>query len=132
MTSAFAGRVEFVVGVTGVTRLIDTGMLTTVVTSVDARPAAAIGVSDTTTVAVNVPFGRLVGSLATVSVTPSGGRMPVGGEGGWDYLRVDPDAHRIYISRGTHMMVVDGKLSKRNISSQSVQDFPVQVISTLV
>src|ERR1700688_1742306 len=34
-------------------------------------------------------------------------RMPVGGEGGWDYLRVDPDAHRIYVSRGTHMMVVD-------------------------
>ena len=28
-------------------------------------------------------------------------RMPVGGEGNWDYLRVDPDAHRIYISRST-------------------------------
>ena len=40
-------------------------------------------------------------------------RIPVGGDGGWDYLRVDPDAHRLYISRGTHMMVVDetsGKL----------------------
>jgi len=34
-------------------------------------------------------------------------RMPVGGEGGWDYLRVDPDAHRIYLSRGDHMMIVD-------------------------
>jgi YVTN family beta-propeller protein len=34
-------------------------------------------------------------------------RMPIGGDGAWDYLRVDPDAHRIYISRGTHMMVVD-------------------------
>ena len=33
--------------------------------------------------------------------------MPVGGDGSWDYLRVDPDAHRIYISRSTHMMVVD-------------------------
>ena len=31
----------------------------------------------------------------------------VGGDGGWDYLKVDPDAHRIYVSRGTHMMVVD-------------------------
>jgi DNA-binding beta-propeller fold protein YncE len=31
----------------------------------------------------------------------------VGGEGAWDYLKVDPDAHRLYISRGTHMMVVD-------------------------
>ncbi len=34
-------------------------------------------------------------------------RIPVGGEGGWDYLSVDPDAHRIYISRGNHMMVID-------------------------
>ncbi len=34
-------------------------------------------------------------------------RMPIGGEGGWDYVRVDPDAKRIYVSRGDHMMVVD-------------------------
>ena len=36
----------------------------------------------------------------------------MGGDGGWDYLRVDPDAHRIYISRGTHMMVVDENSGK--------------------
>ena len=34
-------------------------------------------------------------------------RMPIGGEGGWDYVRVDPDAKRVYLSRGDHMMVVD-------------------------
>jgi DNA-binding beta-propeller fold protein YncE len=34
-------------------------------------------------------------------------RMPIGGDGGWDYLTVDPDSHRIYISRGTHVMIVD-------------------------
>ena len=34
-------------------------------------------------------------------------RIPVGGEGGWDYLRVDPDAHRLYVARGDHMMIVD-------------------------
>jgi DNA-binding beta-propeller fold protein YncE len=39
-------------------------------------------------------------------------RIPVGGDGGWDYLRVDPDTHRIYISRGTHMMVVDENSGK--------------------
>ncbi len=39
-------------------------------------------------------------------------RIPVGGTGNWDYLRVDPDAHRIYISRGTHMMVVDENSGK--------------------
>jgi DNA-binding beta-propeller fold protein YncE len=45
-------------------------------------------------------------------------RMPVGGDGNWDYLRVDPDAHRLYISRGTHMMVVD------EVSGKVVGDIP--------
>ena len=29
------------------------------------------------------------------------------GEGGWGYLICDSDARRVYISRGTHVMVVD-------------------------
>src|ERR1700719_638769 len=39
--------------------------------------------------------------------------ITLGGEGGWDYVTVDPDAKRIYVPRGTHIMVVDedsGKL----------------------
>jgi DNA-binding beta-propeller fold protein YncE len=31
----------------------------------------------------------------------------LGGEGGWDYITVDPNAHRIYVPRGTHVMVLD-------------------------
>src|SRR6266705_3217788 len=31
----------------------------------------------------------------------------LGGDGGWDYLTVDARARRIYISRSTHVMVVD-------------------------
>src|SRR5712692_5982786 len=31
----------------------------------------------------------------------------LGGDGGWDYLTVDAKARRIYISRGTHVMVID-------------------------
>jgi DNA-binding beta-propeller fold protein YncE len=34
-------------------------------------------------------------------------KMAVGGDGGWDYLTVDPEAKRIYLSRGTHVMIVD-------------------------
>jgi DNA-binding beta-propeller fold protein YncE len=34
-------------------------------------------------------------------------RLKVGGEGGWDYLTVDGRARRLYISRGTHVMVID-------------------------
>jgi DNA-binding beta-propeller fold protein YncE len=35
----------------------------------------------------------------------------LGGDGGWDYLTVDAKARRIYISRGTHVMVVDADTS---------------------
>lgn len=31
----------------------------------------------------------------------------LGGEGGWDYLTFDPSGKRLFISRGTHVMVVD-------------------------
>jgi hypothetical protein len=39
-------------------------------------------------------------------------RIRVGGEGRWDYLRVDPDTHRLFISRGTHVMIVDENSGK--------------------
>jgi DNA-binding beta-propeller fold protein YncE len=34
-------------------------------------------------------------------------KVTLGGEGGWDYLLADADTHRVFISRGTHTMVVD-------------------------
>ena len=33
--------------------------------------------------------------------------LKVGGEGGWDYLTADADARRLYVSRGSHVMVFD-------------------------
>jgi DNA-binding beta-propeller fold protein YncE len=33
--------------------------------------------------------------------------LHLGGEGGWDYLTVDSAARRLYISRSTHVMVID-------------------------
>jgi len=35
------------------------------------------------------------------------GKIPVAGEGGWDYLVVDPDARRLYLSHSTHVVVYD-------------------------
>jgi DNA-binding beta-propeller fold protein YncE len=65
----------------------------------------------------------LVAAIGVYAVPQAGGyhvirRMPVGGDGSWDYLRVDPDAHRIYISRSTHMMVVD------EVSGKVIGDIP--------
>src|SRR5215216_6743547 len=34
-------------------------------------------------------------------------KVEIGGEGGWDYLTVDESAHRIYLSRGSRVIVVD-------------------------
>ena len=34
-------------------------------------------------------------------------KVTLGGEGTWDYLLADPMTHRVFISRGTHTMVVD-------------------------
>jgi len=34
-------------------------------------------------------------------------RIPVGGEGAWDYLRVDPDTNRIFVTHGSHVFAVD-------------------------
>src|SRR5262249_23241942 len=33
--------------------------------------------------------------------------IPVGGEGGWDYLTIDPTARRLYVSHATKVVVID-------------------------
>lgn len=42
----------------------------------------------------------------------------LGGEGGWDYLVIDSSARRLYISRATHVIVIDAD------SGQPVADIP--------
>lgn len=52
-------------------------------------------------------------SRPAVSQSSTGGpyhlvkKVLLGGDGGWDYFTVDPTTHRIFIARGTHLMVVD-------------------------
>ncbi|MGD0126320.1 MAG: YncE family protein [Terriglobia bacterium] len=53
-----------------------------------------------------------VGSSAAGQSTGASGyrvikTVPVGGEGFWDYLAVDRGGRRLYISRGTHVQVMD-------------------------
>src|ERR1700720_4587080 len=36
----------------------------------------------------------------------------IGGPGGWDYLTVDPQTHRLYVPRTTHTMVIDAESGK--------------------
>ena len=44
----------------------------------------------------------------------------IGGEGGWDYLTVDPEHHLLYVPRTTHTMVIDAQTGK------TVADIPGQ------
>ncbi len=44
----------------------------------------------------------------------------IGGEGGWDYVTVDPQNHRLYVPRTTHTMVIDTD------SGNTVADIPGQ------
>src|ERR1700721_4240636 len=39
-------------------------------------------------------------------------KVKLGGEGGWDYLTADPASRRLFISRGTHVMVVNADEGK--------------------
>jgi DNA-binding beta-propeller fold protein YncE len=36
----------------------------------------------------------------------------IGGEGGWDYLNMDANSRRLFISRGTHVIVLDADTGK--------------------
>jgi len=38
--------------------------------------------------------------------------MHIGGEGGWDYVTVDSQAHRLFVTRSTHTQVIDAVTGK--------------------
>jgi YVTN family beta-propeller protein len=72
-------------------------------------------------------------ALAAALATPALAQAPqpyrvlktytLGGDGGWDYLNLDPDSGRLFITRGSHVMVVDpasGKLLGDIIGLQGV------------
>lgn len=79
-----------------------------------------------------VRVARLLFVLSNIALLPASSAQPpapdsgyhllkkvrLGGEGGWDYMKLDSDARRLYISRSTHVIVVDAD------SYQVVGDIP--------
>lgn len=53
-----------------------------------------------------------VGAFAQATEYKVTQAIPLGGEGSWDYLRVDVESQRLYIARSTRVMVVDLKTGK--------------------
>jgi DNA-binding beta-propeller fold protein YncE len=59
----------------------------------------------------------LIAFVATVAMAADPGyhlinTYKLGGDGGWDYLAMDSSARRLYISRATHVMVIDADSGK--------------------
>src|SRR5215813_108574 len=59
----------------------------------------------------------IFGSIVAVAASAPGYHIvktyKLGGEGGWDYLTLDNSAYRLYISRSTHVMVIDTESGKQ-------------------
>jgi YVTN family beta-propeller protein len=47
--------------------------------------------------------------------------IPIGGEGGWDILNVDPAAHRLYLSHAAKVVVLD---LEKNVVAGEIADTP--------
>src|SRR2546426_6599524 len=41
-------------------------------------------------------------------------KFNIGGDGGTDYLTAEPGTGRVFVSRGTHVMVVDGTTDRKS------------------
>ncbi len=54
--------------------------------------------------------GAQAGPVPTYAVVE---HLAIGGEGGWDYLLAYPASHRLFVSRSSHVAVVDTKTGKQ-------------------
>jgi YVTN family beta-propeller protein len=61
-----------------------------------------------------VPTLILFGSMAALAQKPYSvlTQWKIGGEGGWDYLTSDPAAHRLYVTHGPRVEVLDSDTGK--------------------
>jgi YVTN family beta-propeller protein len=61
-----------------------------------------------------VPTLILFGSMAALAQKPYSvlAQWKIGGEGGWDYLTSDPAAHRLYVTHGPRVEVLDSDTGK--------------------
>lgn len=69
---------------------------------------------------IAVAVGSMVlAGLAAMAQSPAAGpfhvaqEWKIGGDGGWDYMAVDPQSKLLYITRGNHVIVVDTSAGKQ-------------------
>ena len=61
-----------------------------------------------------LPTLILLGSVAALAQKPYSvlTQWKIGGEGGWDYLTSDPAAHRLYVTHGPRVEVLNSETGK--------------------
>src|SRR5690349_24790204 len=62
--------------------------------------------------AVTLAVATLLVPAAVHAQTFTVHKFSIGGDGGTDYLTAEPGSNRVFVSRGTHVMVVDGASGK--------------------
>lgn len=74
-----------------------------------APPPAATrtGAAPPTAVSAPPPAGNAGAAASSPARYHLLRKLPVGGEGGWDYLTLDSAGRRLYVSRGTRVLVLD-------------------------
>jgi DNA-binding beta-propeller fold protein YncE len=82
-----------------------------------SRGFPALGLALLAAVAFSAAAGAQTAAPAPTGTTPAGkssgaryhlaGKMPVAGDEGWDYLTLDSASRRLYVSRGTRVVVLD-------------------------
>jgi len=67
----------------------------------------------------NLPAAAAILCLTSIGLAQAqdgpyhaGKEIPIGGDGGWDYVAVDSAAHRLYVSHATHVVVIDTQANK--------------------
>lgn len=61
---------------------------------------------------VTIGLASLTSPPALSASVSSAQKFNIGGDGGTDYITAEPGTGRVFVSRGTHVMVVDGRTGK--------------------
>jgi len=57
-------------------------------------------------------FASLIAFQAEASSWSIVREIPLGGEGGWDYLSIEPASHRLFVTHANHVLVLDLKTER--------------------
>src|SRR5258705_3353918 len=79
---------------------------------VPVEPEKGANMRPVMAVSVVLCLALAIGVRAQDGPYHAGKAIPIGGEGGWDYLTIDAPAHRLYVSHATHVVVIDTQANK--------------------